>query len=216
MVADPAHDPFFSLESPSLWITHEGFQLFSRRVEVREGAFDVDDLRQSELIKFRRVVRVFLFCIVHTTNLRFEIVPVALIDHTYFSLDNAHEWVRLGALAVWKLWIAPSDSHSSFVTHMRSVSRMSSPYSSHPASPSSYARSLSSPPRTHASAMSSRAASTHRSAPVHGSTLTHDHSSLAPEPSAPLEPEFDVAQVKTETDPVRGGLIHCAYAKLLF
>ncbi|KAJ7193605.1 hypothetical protein GGX14DRAFT_577060 [Mycena pura] len=154
--------------SPSLWITHEGFQLFSRRVEVREGAFDVDDLRQSELIEFRRVVRVFLFCIVHTTNLLFEIVPVALIDHTYFSLDNAPEWVRLGALVVWKLWIAPSDSHSSFQAYLPML----------PASDSCKRHEL--------------------------ARCLHSPIRLAPEPSAPLEPEFDVAQVKTETDPVRG------------
>ncbi|KAJ7049416.1 hypothetical protein C8F01DRAFT_1378655 [Mycena amicta] len=82
-VAQPGHDPFFSLEDPSSWITANG-----TRTEV-----DIDGIRRSELVDFRALI-----------------VPPQYIDHGFFSLDNAQEWVCLGAFASYALSKAPSAS----------------------------------------------------------------------------------------------------------
>ncbi|KAJ7050007.1 hypothetical protein C8F01DRAFT_1348352 [Mycena amicta] len=87
-VADRNHDPFLSLESAATWITDTGFKLFSRAVAAPETAMDtgldVDEIPGDQLTAFR-----------------LAIVPPLYLAHNFFSLDNAPEWVRLGAFAAY-------------------------------------------------------------------------------------------------------------------
>ncbi|KAJ7059400.1 hypothetical protein C8F01DRAFT_1254332 [Mycena amicta] len=74
-VADPTHDPFFSLEHASSWITSRGLQLFLSWDDSELHAFDVELIPGDELMDYRS-----------------EILPDTYIAHPFFSLDNAATW----------------------------------------------------------------------------------------------------------------------------
>ncbi|KAJ7189584.1 hypothetical protein GGX14DRAFT_608843 [Mycena pura] len=109
-IAQPDHDPFFSLENPSSWITAMGWELFKWQESMRTEV-DMDEICHTQLLEFREMI-----------------VAPQYLEHKFFSLNNTQEWVRLGAFANYAIYKAPGPSCS---PGLRSHS---SPTSSHAAS----------------------------------------------------------------------------------
>ncbi|KAJ7064494.1 hypothetical protein C8F01DRAFT_1080806 [Mycena amicta] len=132
-VADPTHDPFFSLEHASSWITSRGLQLFLSWDDSELHAFDVELIPGDELMDYRS-----------------EILPDTYIAHPFFSLDNAATWrtrhlftVMLNLLGVvpppalipppvpipWLFQLVPPSRTSSRTSRFPSSAGDSPPYS---------------------------------------------------------------------------------------
>ncbi|KAJ7190068.1 hypothetical protein GGX14DRAFT_580166 [Mycena pura] len=191
-IAQPDHNPFFSLENPSSWITVMGWELFKRQ-ESMETEVDVDEIRHSQLLEFREMI-----------------VAPQYLEHKFFSLDNTQEWVRLGAFANYAIYKAPGPSRS-FRSHSSPTSsRAASVHWSRPASRSQSRASgfsysaASSPPRTRTGSIaSSRYASSRRSPSAHISPdplLSTMATPDVPEPAVPAsgdEPRPDRPRGRT-------------------
>ncbi|KAJ7185164.1 hypothetical protein GGX14DRAFT_581220 [Mycena pura] len=93
-IAQPDHDPFFSLENPSSWITAMGWELFKWQESMRTEV-DMDEICHTQLLEFREMI-----------------VAPQYLEHKFFSLNNTQEWVRLGAFANYAIYKAPGPSCS--------------------------------------------------------------------------------------------------------
>ncbi|KAJ7839723.1 hypothetical protein B0H14DRAFT_2361002, partial [Mycena olivaceomarginata] len=81
-LGDRGHDPFFSLENATTWITSRGYQLYLEHDDAQTSLslWNPDQATPSQL----RAYRSFM-------------IGDAYIDHSFFSLDNTDSWINLVA-----------------------------------------------------------------------------------------------------------------------
>ncbi|KAJ7192856.1 hypothetical protein GGX14DRAFT_593939, partial [Mycena pura] len=153
-LADPQHDPYFSIEGYASWITDGGLDLFNIYQPATEPAtkIDVDDVRGTELREYRALI-----------------VPETYQAHPFFSLDNAEKWVLSHPFMLYQRRLLPPSvvSHRSSRATSRAASETASRSSSCVSRFFSSSRAPSPPPtRAVSSAWSSRQSSVRRSVSV--------------------------------------------------
>ncbi|CAK5283218.1 unnamed protein product, partial [Mycena citricolor] len=90
--AQPGHDPYFSIDNSSDWITSRGLQLYYQYNEALDiPGLDPSDASRRDLIALRK-----------------EIIPDYLLTHQFFSLEHAETWVKPQVFSAYKRLLLPS------------------------------------------------------------------------------------------------------------
>ncbi|KAJ7789038.1 hypothetical protein B0H14DRAFT_2627657 [Mycena olivaceomarginata] len=83
-LGDPSHNPFFSVENASAWITSHGYQLYLQHNDSESSLWDPDKATVNQIRAYRNYM-----------------LGDHFLGHLFFDLDNTEAWINLVAFQAY-------------------------------------------------------------------------------------------------------------------